>query len=569
MASIDDSRTGMRNKGGIADLIVKGAIALVTVAFFIGAYLQFRVAFWLALIAALSVYITLLMLHTLMRRSERVDALVSEVTRLEDELSRVRPGEEEAAAAGWHRSPVAVRPPAVPPMPAAPAPALFPQPAAPFPQSAGSVPAPFAQPTPAPALATKAPPPFEGTPKPQARAASPASLPPAPAASAPTLSIPPAAAAQPELSPWPEASGASENMHDYWAFRPAKPTLPETSRARGKETPPTPAEREADLDAVQGMIKRLADEVSLGTDPAPSPETIARASADALSATASTMRAAVAPKAPPAPAGRNPPASMPPPIAPAHARISSLAAALAAGRMDALIEPIMGLGDHHVHYYEASICPRNERDMPLPAAAHDPQLARTGLLPLLDSARLKRAAQICRTFAHQRQKYFVLTAASGEALVTDAFLDDLANAYREREALAGELVLTFSQADVKSFSGTEWSNLTDMRDLGFRFGLDQTTDLDYEFTALRAAGFAFVKIDAATLLRGLPAATGIMTAPDVCRSLAEVGLITIVGGIDSESTRAKLVASGVSLGQGPLFGRPQLVASDAVGTAAA
>jgi len=46
-------------------------------------------------------------------------------------------------------------------------------------------------------------------------------------------------------------------------------------------------------------------------------------------------------------------------------------------------------------------------------------------------------------------------------------------------------------------------------------------------------------------------------------------LITIVGGIDSEPTRAKLVASGVSLGQGPLFGPPQLVASDAVGTAAA
>ena len=62
MASIDDSRTGTRNQGAIADLIVKGAIALVTVAFFIGAYLQFQVTFWLALIAALSVYITLLML---------------------------------------------------------------------------------------------------------------------------------------------------------------------------------------------------------------------------------------------------------------------------------------------------------------------------------------------------------------------------------------------------------------------------------------------------------------------------------------------------------------------------
>src|SRR6185312_17561174 len=90
MASIDDSRSGPRNQGGIADLIVKGAIALVTVAFFIGAYLQFRVAFWLALIAALSVYIMLLMVHALMRRSERETDLVSEVTRLGDEVARLQ-----------------------------------------------------------------------------------------------------------------------------------------------------------------------------------------------------------------------------------------------------------------------------------------------------------------------------------------------------------------------------------------------------------------------------------------------------------------------------------------------
>ncbi len=106
MASISDSKTGMRNTGGIADLIVKGAIALVTAAIFIGAYLQFQVAFWLALIAALSVYITLLMLHTLMRRSERVDGLVSEVTRLESELANVkgRPGEYVPPTRGAQRS---------------------------------------------------------------------------------------------------------------------------------------------------------------------------------------------------------------------------------------------------------------------------------------------------------------------------------------------------------------------------------------------------------------------------------------------------------------------------------
>jgi EAL domain-containing protein (putative c-di-GMP-specific phosphodiesterase class I) len=559
MASIDDGRSGARNQGGIADLIVKGAIALVTVAFFIGAYLQFRVTFWLALIAALSVYITLLMLHALMRRSEHVDALVSEVSRLEEELSRMRPADEPAPL-GWQRFPVAERLPATPPAPVDPF-ALRPA----SPPSLVSK-SPFAERS--SAFPATPPPPTSPLTPPHARASAGAGLPPvsAPAAAPmPPQATPP----QPEPPARAGASSASESMQDYWAFRPAKPALPEASQGRREEPLPTPAEREADLDAVQGMIKRLADEVSLGSETAAaSPESIARASADALHTTANTMRAAVAPKAPSA-APRSASPSMPPPIAPGHARMSSLAAALAAGRMEVLVEPIVGLGDHHVHYYEAIVSPLDEHGVPLQLTARDPQLARTGVLPLLDRARLKRAAQACRLFGHQRQKYWVLAAASAEALATDAFLDELAGAYREREELAGELVLTFSLADVKAFTGTEWSNLTDMRDLGFRFGLDQTTDLNYEFSALRAAGFSFVKIGAATFLHGLPAATGIMAPADVCRSLAEIGLITIVEGIDSEAMRAKVVASGVTLGQGPLFGAPQLLAADTIGTAAA
>jgi EAL domain-containing protein (putative c-di-GMP-specific phosphodiesterase class I) len=459
---------------------------------------------------------------------------------------------------GWHHSPLAERQPAMPPAPVDPfalRPASPPTFAGkpPFAERSSSLPAP---PTPSAPLVS-----------PHARASVGTGLPPvsAPVAAPPA---PPLSATTP-LQTEARAPSASEGMQDYWAFRPAKPALPEASQGRRKEAPLVATERETDLDAMQGMIKRLSDEVGLGTEAAaPSPEAITRASADVLQTTAKTMRAAVAPKAT-SPAPRSAPQSMPPPIAPGHARMSSLAAALATGRMEVLVEPIVGLGDHHVHYYEAIVSLHDEHGAAVPLAAHDPQLARTGVLPLLDCARLKRAAQACRILGHQRQKYCVLAAASAEALSTDAFLDELAGAYREHEALAGELVLTFSLADVKAFGSTEWSNLTDMRDLGFRFGLNQTTDLNYEFSALRAAGFSFVKIDAAAFLNGLPAATGIVAPADVCRSLAEIGLITIVDSIDSEATRAKVVSSGVTLGQGPLFGAPQLLATDTIGTAAA
>jgi len=562
MASIGDSRTGMRNQTSIADLIVKGAIALVTAAFFIGAYLQFQVTFWLALIAALSVYITLLMLHTLMRRSERVEVLATEVNRLEGELARVK-GPGPAAYAAPPRGPLPRG--ATPPRPDL-----------------------------RPDLKTPAPPPGTRPPPPSVRAAPPAAMPKQAPPASPTLSYAPPAAAPstlpytppapqsgaarppqpaPTLPGWPGAKPAASagDPHDYWSFRPERPEKTPPSdggQARRKEAAPAQGEREGDLEAVQGMIKRLASEVSLGGEAPrggerPNQENVMRASVDALHSTADTMRAAATRTAPPAARRDGGPPPGPPPIAPGHARLSSVAEAVAAGRLEVRLEPIVGLADHQLHHYEVTVCPRDEKGAFLSLAGQDRQLARTGLLPLIDSARLKWAAQISKSFAEEGQNHCVFSPASAESLATDRFLDELANAYRQREALAGELVLVFNQADVRNF-GAEWSALTDMRDLGFRFALEGVTDLDYEFSALRAAGFAFVKLEAASFLKGLRGGPGaVMTAAEICRYMREQGLDVIVGGINDETTRAAVVECGVPLGQGPLFGPPVTLGADA------
>ena len=368
--------------------------------------------------------------------------------------------------------------------------------------------------------------------------------------------------------PTPQAAGASQ-MHDYWPARQAKPSLPEGPRIELPPLPPVAADRETDLDAVHGMIQRLADEVNVVDEPSLDglppvrQESVLRASLNALQTTAIAMRAskkkdglpvsAVAPRAG---------APMPPPIMPSHTRLASLAEAVAAGRIDAALSPIVGLADHQVHYYEVVAYARDERGTVLSAAARDPQLALAGLLPLLDSARLRQAARIARSFADEGRETCVFAAATAVSLANDSFLDELADTYRDREALAGELVMTFAQADVRTFGGSEWSALTDMRDLGFRFGVEDVTDFDYEFTALCAAGFAFVKLDAATLLAGLAAPNGTMSGEEVCRNLSELGLTLIVDNIGDEAVRAQMLAAGVPLGQGPLYGTPLPVPGD-------
>jgi cyclic-di-GMP phosphodiesterase TipF (flagellum assembly factor) len=276
------------------------------------------------------------------------------------------------------------------------------------------------------------------------------------------------------------------------------------------------------------------------------------------------MRAATI-KGPAAARRDGPSPVMPPPIAPAHARLSSVAEALAARRMDVCLEPIVGLGDHQLHHYEIIIRPRDENGALLPLAGQDRQLSRTGLLPLIDAARLKWAARMVGSFAERGQKHCVFSAVSGESLTADRFLDELATAYRHREGLAGELVLMFSQADVKAFGGLEWSALTDMRDLGFSFGLMDVSDLDYEFTALRAAGFAFVKVDAVALLNGLAGPGGMSPPSEACRYFGEVGLTVIVDNVRDEASRTAVTDCGVPLGQGPLFGPPVMVDSTGAG----
>jgi cyclic-di-GMP phosphodiesterase TipF (flagellum assembly factor) len=569
MASIENSEDGMPTQNGIADLIVKGAIALVTAAFFIGAYLQFQLSFWLALIAALSVYTMLLMVHALMRRSERETELVDELTRLEDEVVRLQTSGATAPAARQMRAPTFVPPSdpigaAEPPAREAQGLALPPLAARP-PRHFRAEPAAAASPR-EPRLMGHRPGAMSGEPqRPEPELS-------APSLSVPSMTPPPTLRTDfpaPSLPDWsaPAAApaAASDPMHNYWPSRQAKPALPEAPRG---EPPALAADRETDLDAVNSMIKRLADEVDVGAEPTleglpQRQESVLRASLNALQTTANAMRATKKKDGLPSVSGApRAGAPMPPPIMPSHTRLAALADAVAANRIDVVLAPIVGLADHQMHYYEVVARPCDERGTVLTVTTRDPQLALAGLLPMLDCARLRQAARVARSFADEGRGVCLFAPATAVSLANDSFLDELADAYRDREALAGELVLSFAQADIRTFGGSEWSALTDMRDLGFRFGIEDVTDFDYEFTALCAAGFAFVKVDAATLLTGLAAPSGVMPAQEVCRNLSELGLTLIVSSIDHESVRDEAVGAGAPLGQGALFGPPVPVEND-------
>lgn len=556
--------------------------------------------------AALSAYLLLLTVHALIWRRERraLEPALSR-DRREQEIRRMQ---EEA-----RHAPILGRTTAGLPAPGARTPAP-PQPPAPQPPRAAAPP-PYAEALARGLLdsaAAETPPPV------------PPPVPPAPPRAA-ERATPPPLPASPSAPPAPPAGAPMNEMQDYWSFRPAapelnlppfvtgrvsgravEPTLPEpalprtgapATAATPPPLPPAPpraaAPREADVEVIQDAIKRLLEEVNAaeqqegrqrsaatppplpsGAAPAASAGTSVEQAIEALRMTAGTMRTALggseAPprEAAPAAAPPQPPfvwsANPPRPMSPADARARLMADAISAGRIDVSLEPILGLEDQQTRHYEVSVRLRDADGNPLELTPDGPDLRGTGLLPLFDGVRVTRTAAVARRLEERGKGGSVFSAFSGESVADEHFLGELAETLHQRSGLAAQLVLSFTQSDVRGFSTPEWDSLADMRSLGFRFALSAITDLDMDFEALAEQGFAFVKLDAAVFLEGLPAPSGHLPSSDVCRHLAKHGLTLVVEHIDDDEKLARVFGFGVLLGQGQLFGGPRPVRADVV-----
>lgn len=367
------------------------------------------------------------------------------------------------------------------------------------------------------------------------------------------------------------------------AAKSAEPTRPEPQAATTGATP-----KEADVEVIQDAIKRLLEEVNAAertesksaAASGKATETSVDQAIDALRMTAGTMRAAAAPaprsvapenapKPPPLPPFVRGAAPGPRPMSPGDAQARLMADAISAGRIDVTLEPILGLEDQQTRHYEVCVRLRDSDGNVLDVTPDGPDLRGTGLLPLFDGVRITRTAAVARRLEERGKAGAVFSAFSGESVADEHFLGELAETLHQRAGLATQLVLSFTQSDVRGFSTPEWDSLADMRALGFRFALSHITDLDMDFEALAEQGFAFVKLDASVFLEGLPAPSGHLPSSDVCRHLAQHGLTLVVERIDDEEKLARVFGFGVLLGQGQLFGGPRPVRADVIRTRSA
>jgi cyclic-di-GMP phosphodiesterase, flagellum assembly factor TipF len=343
---------------------------------------------------------------------------------------------------------------------------------------------------------------------------------------------------------------------------PSAPALPEASvNPALPPVPQPPAGSAGDAESLAGIGAQLAADLGAesASDESPAPDGPAfDSNLQALKSAVDAMRAQ--PTVAALAAALETSAQVPAAVALADPQLQEklglISSALDEERFDVCLEAIIGLEDRRAQHYEVTVRLKDVDDDARETARG------SGLLPLLDAVTVDQSARIAWKLEDRGKPGSLFSQINGESLESDRFLNRFADTYRHSETVASRLVLAFVQSDLRVFSAAHWATLRDMADLGFRFSLEDLTDLDLDFEALKQAGFGFVRLDAPVFLKGLPLASGSVSASDICRYFDALGLQVIVGRIADEEQYGQLIDSGVGLGQGMLFGEARPVKAD-------
>jgi cyclic-di-GMP phosphodiesterase TipF (flagellum assembly factor) len=131
-------------------------------------------------------------------------------------------------------------------------------------------------------------------------------------------------------------------------------------------------------------------------------------------------------------------------------------------------------------------------------------------------------------------------------------------------ALAPSLVVELKQSVLRAMGPLESESLAALRDLGFRFCMDQITDLRMEPRDLGERGIRYVKVPASLLLGEASAPTSDIHAADLSDLLGRFGISLIAERIEAEAQVVDLLEYDVRFGQGFLFSQPRPVRQEAL-----
>ncbi len=243
--------------------------------------------------------------------------------------------------------------------------------------------------------------------------------------------------------------------------------------------------------------------------------------------------------------------------------LAEIRAAIDSGRVDLYLQPILTLPQRKVRYYEGMTRLRTgDGELMLPADFI--ALAESeGLMPSIDNLLLFRCVQVLRRLLTKNRDIGLFCNVSMTTLHNPESFRRFFQFMDANRVLAPALTLEFSQLALNALGPMEQESLAALAEIGFRFSMDQVTDLRMEPRTLADRGVRFVKIPASLLLNRAAAPADIHAA-DLSDLLGRHGISLIAEKIETEAVVVDLLDYDVRFGQGFLFSPPRPVRAEAL-----
>ena len=247
--------------------------------------------------------------------------------------------------------------------------------------------------------------------------------------------------------------------------------------------------------------------------------------------------------------------------------ITAIDEAISAKRYELFLQPIVTLPQRKVRSYQASVRLRTAEGQVLLPQDYRGLADDAGLMPGLDAEVLGRCVQIVRRLTARNRDVGLVCDVSGSALADAAFATELIASLEASRAIAGSLVLGFTQATVRGMSALDVETLRSLTDKGFRFAMDGVRDLRIEPRDLADKGFRLVKVPASLMIARSAETGAAIHVADLAGLFLRYGIDLVVEDVETEAVVVDLLDYDVKLAQGALFSLPRPVRAEVMSAA--
>jgi cyclic-di-GMP phosphodiesterase TipF (flagellum assembly factor) len=245
--------------------------------------------------------------------------------------------------------------------------------------------------------------------------------------------------------------------------------------------------------------------------------------------------------------------------------------ALENNRVDLYLQPVVGLPQRRTYFYEGYTRIRDSNGKVVAPSEFLAAAEEAGLITDVDNLLLLRCVQIVRRLTKADRRVGVFCNVSVNSLADEDFFPAFLEFLRRNSDLAGALIFELPRAAFEGRSAIAARNMARLSDFGFRFSIDQVSDLSLDLAELQRAGVRFLKVAGTRLVDaahgGEPIAgreAGALRPEDIAGLFARYGIDLIAEKIESEATVVEVLDLDIAYAQGHLFGAPRPVRDDVI-----